>query len=160
MTRPWKPTRLAWSMTQTTRNCLMVLGGIIKAYAVSVIWLFSVYCINSMLTFFLGDICRCIEQINKANRGEISQDELQERQVTILEYAFVFFGICSFKSSDSVNCSSCCLCRTKLCKTQRSRTFLPTLSCDRYHRVPELGRGILRQNLLYRPANDFMFCRC
>jgi hypothetical protein len=30
--------------------------------------------------------CRCVEQINKANRGEISQDELQERQVTILGY--------------------------------------------------------------------------
>jgi len=55
-----------------------------------------------MLTFFFCNICRCIEQINKANRGEISQDELQERQVTIYWDMLLCSLVCSFKSSDSV----------------------------------------------------------
>jgi stress-induced-phosphoprotein 1 len=36
------------------------------------------FCINKHLTEV--GFCRCIEQINKANRGDISQEDLQEKQ--------------------------------------------------------------------------------
>jgi hypothetical protein len=45
-------------------------------------------------------LCRCIEQINKANRGEISQDELQERQVTLFLYRVPLYVVRAV--SDSV----------------------------------------------------------
>lgn len=43
---------------------------------------FHIPATSQIINYF--HVCRCIEQINKANRGEISQDELQERQVSLL----------------------------------------------------------------------------
>lgn len=55
--------------------------------------------VQTSITNFGWNICRCVEQINKANRGEISQDELQERQVSILRYTCAFSASAA---SDSV----------------------------------------------------------
>jgi hypothetical protein len=43
--------------------------------------------INKLLT--AAGFCRCVEQINKANRGDISQEDLQEKQVNLL----IHFGV-------------------------------------------------------------------
>ena len=45
--------------------------------------------------YFSNPFFGCIEQINKTNRGEISPDELKERQVSALclSFAYTFFHV-------------------------------------------------------------------
>jgi hypothetical protein len=56
------------------------------AYYNHVVYCLLKICMNKLLTAAV--FCRCVEQINKANRGDISQEDLKEKQVSLLDLLF------------------------------------------------------------------------
>lgn len=71
-------------MTGTTRSSLMVCEG---RWSFMLAETCFMTCLNVMLFLYccnrrLLGFCRCVEQINKTNRGEIAPEDLKERQVS------------------------------------------------------------------------------
>lgn len=63
---------------------------------------------------------RCIQQINKANRGELTPEELKERQVRPSSFVFID---CFRRDSVFQLVRSPLFCRTRLCMILKYRTF-------------------------------------
>jgi hypothetical protein len=72
-------------MTRTTMNSQMALEGkwIVTFIRLSCVSLYPV-AITLFVNYGTLVTCRCIEQINKASRGDLTPEELQERQVSSL----------------------------------------------------------------------------
>ena len=87
MTKLWKHIRRGWSMILTTRNCLMVWRGMVFNLTAFVVFDID-YGIKPFFNCQIKIICRCVEQINKASRGDLTPDELKERQVWLFSLFF------------------------------------------------------------------------
>lgn len=64
-------------MILTIRNFWTVLEGNVTARLFTRSLVLSICLYNIVLNLF----CRCVQQINKANRGDLTPEELKERQV-------------------------------------------------------------------------------
>ena len=72
-------------MTHKTRSFLMASEGTIYEYCFEISLLESAHSKLVSLSPFnclVKICCRCVQQINKAGRGELSPEELKERQVS------------------------------------------------------------------------------
>ena len=87
MTKLWKHIRRGWSMILATRNCLMVWRGMVFNLTAFVVFDID-YGIKPFFNCQIKIICRCVEQINKASRGDLTPDELKERQVWLFSLFF------------------------------------------------------------------------
>ena len=126
MIKPWKLTRRVWNMTLRTRNCLMVLEGIYWSKFVLHSSAPMVERVKLCSHFFY----RCVGQLNKASRGDLSPEELKERQVSLLLWLLFYAQKLVLAGSWSLNLRLP-FCRPKECKIQKFRTFSQILSWDR-----------------------------
>ena len=72
-------------MTHKTRSFLMASEGTIYEYCFEISLLECAHSKLVSLSSFnclVKICCRCVQQINKAGRGELSPEELKERQVS------------------------------------------------------------------------------
>lgn len=122
MIRHWRHIKRVWSMIQTIRNWWMAFGGLFCCT-------FNLYldCIEIILYWIC---CRCVDQVNKTNRGDIAPEELKERQVLsepfpcLHWYLLVCWSFLSYLP---------CYCRKRQCRIRRYKTFYLIPSCVRYN---------------------------
>lgn len=101
-------------MTPKTKNCWMVLEGKHHMFEGRIRE-------EIPLTDAENFACRCVEQVNKASRGDLTPEELKERQVNHLFQWLVVslrLSLCFLNLTD-INF----ILRPRQCKTQKSKTF-------------------------------------